>query len=143
MRRLHMSIVSVYRLSIWLPILVPAIVMVVANALGLRLAEGLLWEMLAYSLLYGGLPYALLAIWATWWVGRQSEGEIRRLMLRAPLLMGSIFVPAALILGFAVDAPGPFAAVAALGFLSILVLGYGYVGIALLLRRGLGPRPVT
>ena len=138
-----MSTVSVYRLSIWLPILVPAIVIVVAKTVGLRLAEGLLWEMLAYSLLYGGLPYAFLATWATWWVGRHSEVEIRRLMIRAPLLMGSIFVPAALILGFAVDAPGPFAAVAVLGLLSILVLGYGYVGMALLLRRGLGPRQVT
>jgi hypothetical protein len=137
-----MSTVSVYRLSIWLPILVPAIVIVIAKTVGLRLAEGLLWEMLAYSLLYGGLPYTFLAIWATWWVGRHSEVEIRRLMIRAPLLMGSIFVPAALIVGFAVDAPGPLAAVAALGLLNILVLGYGYVSMALLLRRGLGPRQV-
>jgi hypothetical protein len=138
-----MSTVSVYRLSIWLPIFVPAIVIAVAKTFGLRLAEGLLWEMLAYSLLYGGLPYAFLAIWATWWVGRHSEVEIRRLMIRAPLLMGSIFVPMSLILGFAGGALGPFAAVAVLGLLTILVLGYGYVGIALLLRRGLGPRQVT
>lgn len=138
-----MSTVSVYRLSIWLPILVPAIVIVVAKTFGLRLAQGLLWELLAYSLLYGGLPYALLAIWATWWVGRHTEVEIHRLMIRAPLLMGAIFVPAALILGFAVGAPGPFAAVAVVGLLGILVLGYGYVGLTLLLRRGLGPRQVV
>ena len=138
-----MSAVSIYRLSIWLPILVPATVIAVAKTLGLRLAEGLLWEVLAYSLLYGGLPYTLLAIWATWWVGRHSEAEIRRLMIRSPLLMGGIFAPAALMLGFAVDAPGPFAAVAVLGLLSILVLGYGYVALAVLLRRGLGPREVT
>ena len=137
-----MSTVSIYRLSIWLPILVPATVIAVAKTSGLRLAEGLLWEMLAYSLLYG-LPYAFLAIWATWWVGRHSEAEIRRLMIRSPLLMGGIFAPAALMLGFAVDAPGPFAAVAVLGLLSILVLGYGYVALAVLLRRGLGPREVT
>lgn len=138
-----MSTVSVYRLSIWLPILVPATVIAVAKTFGLRLAEGLLWEMLAYSFLYGGLPYTFLAIWATWWVGRHSEGEIRRLMIRSPLLMGSLFAPAALMLGFAVGAPGPFAAVAVLGLLIILVLGYGYVGMALLLRGGLGPRQVT
>lgn len=143
MRRANISAVSVYRLSIWLPLLVPAVVIVVARAFKLRLAEGLLWEMLAYSLLYGGLPYAILAFWATWWVARHSEAEIRRLMVRAPLLMGSIFVPLALILGFVVGAPGPFAAVAALGLLNILVLGYAYVGIAALLRRGLGPRQVT
>ena len=143
MRRLNISAVSVYRLSIWLPLLVPAVVIVVARVFKLRLAEGLLWEMLAYSLLYGGLPYAFLAIWATWWVGRHSEAQIRRLMIRAPLLMGSIFVPLALILGFVVGAPGSFAAVAVLGLLTILVLGYAYVGIAAILMRGLGPRQVT
>ena len=143
MQKPKISAVSIYRLSIWLPLLVPAVVIVVARAFKLRLAEGLLWEMLAYSLLYGGLPYAILAIWATWWVGRHSEAAIRRLMVRAPLLMGSIFVPLALIVGFAVGAPGPFAAVAVLGLLNILVLGYAYVGIAALLRRGLGPRQGT
>ena len=137
-----MSTVSVYRLSIWLPLLVPAVVIAVARTFRLRLAEGLVWELLSYSLLYGGLPYAILAIWATWWVGRHSEAEIRRLMVRAPLLMGSIFVPLALIVGFMVGAPGPFAAVAVFGLLNILVLGYAYVGVAVLLRRGLGPQQV-
>ena len=140
MRRPNIPAVSVYRLSIWLPLFVPGVVIVVARAFKLRLAEGLLGEMLAYSLLYGGVPYAILATWATWWVGRHSEAEIRRLMIRAPLLMGSIFVPLALILGCVVGAPGPFAAVAVLGLLHILVLGYAYVGLATLLRRGLGPR---
>ena len=113
----------------------PTVVIAVAQTFRLRLAEGLVWEMLAYSLLYGGLPYAILAIWATWWVGRHSEAEIRRLMVRAPLLMGSIFVPLALIVGFMVGAPGPFAAVAVFGLLNILVLGYAYVGVAVLLSR--------
>ncbi len=135
-----MSAVSVYRLSIWLPILVPAAVIFVAKTFGLRLANGLLWELLAYSLLYGGLPYGVLATGATWWVGRHSEVEIRRLMIRAPLLMGATFVPLALVVGLAVDAPEPFAAVAALGLLVILLLGYAYVGIAVLLRGGFGPR---
>jgi hypothetical protein len=99
--------------------------------------------MLASSLLWGGLPYVLLGIWAFWWVGRHSEMEIRRLMIRAPLLMSGIFVPLALILGIAVDAPSQFAAVALLGVIHILLLGYGYVGIAILLRRGLGPRQVV
>jgi hypothetical protein len=138
-----MSAVSIYRLAIWLPLLVPALVILVARTFALRLADGLLWELLAYSLLYGGVPYYFLAIWATWWVGRHAEAEIRRLMVRAPLLMASIFVPLALILGFVVGAPGPFAAVAVLGLLSILVLGYSYVGIAVLLRRGHGPPQVS
>ena len=56
---------------------------------------------------------------------------------------GGIFVPLALTVGFAVGAPGPFAAVAVLGLLNILVLGYAYVGFAVLLRLGLGPRQLT
>lgn len=134
-----MSIASVYRLCIWLPILVPAAVIATANALGLRLAEGVVFEVLAYSLVYGGLPYALLAVWATWWIGGRSEFEIRRLMFRAPFLMAALFAPLAFVVGFLVGAPGPFAAVATVGCLIILPLGYAYVGLALLLRRGLGP----
>lgn len=143
MRGPNPKAVSIYRLSIWLPLLLPAVVIAVARIFGFRLAEGLLWEMLAYSLLWGGLPYGVLAVWATWWVGRHSEIEIRRLMLRAPLVMGGSFVPLALMLGFAVGAPGPFAAVALMGLVNILLLGYVYVGIAILLRRGLGPRQVV
>lgn len=143
MRRPQLSAISVYRLSIWLPLLLPAVVIAVARTFGFRLGGGLLWAMLASSLLWGGPPYSVLALWATWWVGRHSEVEIRRMMLRAPLLMGSIFVPLALVLGLSVGAPGPFTAVAVLGLIHILLLGYGYVGIAILLRRGLGPRQVA
>ena len=135
-----MSTCTFYRLCIWLPILVPAAVISVAKAFELRLSVGVLWEVLAYSLIYGGLPYAVLGVWATWWIGGRSEVEIRHLMFRAPLLMAAVFVPVALVVGFAVGVPGPFAAVAVLGGLIILPLGYAYVGVAVLLRRVLGPR---
>jgi hypothetical protein len=135
-----MSIATVYRFSIWLPILVPATVIAVARAFDRPLAQGVLWEVLAYSLLYGGLPYAALAIWATWWIGGRPESEIRRLMFRAPLLMAAVFVPLALGVGVAVGQLGPFIAVAIYGLLIILPLGYAYVGAAVLLRRGLGSR---
>lgn len=134
-----MSIPAVYRLCIWLPILVPAAMIAVAKALALSLADGVVWEVLAYSLLYGGLPYAVLAMWATWWIAGRSESEIRRLMFRAPFLMAALFVPLALGVGFAVGAPRPFAGVAILGLLVILPLGYAYVGVAVLLRHVLGP----
>lgn len=143
MRKPSPSALSIYRLGIWLPLLVPALVIVVARTFEFRLGGRLLWAMLASSLLWAGLPYGLLAVWATWWVGRHSEEEIRRLMLRAPLLMSGTFVPLALICGVAVGAPSQFAAVAVLGVIHILLLGYGYVGIVILLRRGLGPRYVV
>jgi len=135
-----MSTHAIYRLCIWLPILVPAALIVAAYTLDLKLADGVIWEVLAYSLVYGGLPYSVLAIWATWWVGQHDEVEIRRLMFRAPLLMTAVFVPLMLVVGFAVAAPGPFAGVALLGAQVIVVLGYAYVGLAVLLRRLLGRR---
>lgn len=135
-----MSATALYRLCIWLPLVVPAAAIGVARALDVGLADVLLVEMLAYSVLYGGVPYAALAAWATWWVGGRTEDEIRRLMFRAPLLMAGVFAPLALVLGIAVGAPSPFAAVAALGCVVILLLGYCYVGLTLLLRWSLRAR---
>jgi hypothetical protein len=113
---------------------VPAAVIAVARAVDRPLAQGVLLELLAYSLLYGGLPYAVLAIWATWWIGGRPESEIRRLMFRAPLLMAAVFVTLALVVGIAVGRLGPFVAVAIYGLLIILPLGYAYVGVTVLLR---------
>ena len=135
-----MSTPTVYRLCVWLPIVVPTTVIGVAKALALRFPDGVLWQVLGYSLLYGGLPYAGLALWATWWIGGRPEAEIRHLMFRAPLLLAAVYVPLALVVGVVVGAPGPFAGVAGLGGLLILPLGYAYVGVTVLLRRGLGPR---
>ena len=130
---------TVYRVCIWLPILVPLVVVLAVTAVGRPVSKGIVVEVLFYSVLVGGLPYAALAAWATWWVGGRSEADIRRLMFRAPLLMVAIFAPLALLLGMIVGHLGPFAAVAALGTIIILALGYAYVGLALLLRRSVGP----
>src|SRR5215467_11897901 len=103
--------VIVYRLGIWLPLLVPASIAVLRGA-GVPVDWLPFSGLLLASLLYGGVPYAALALWATWWVGRRPEGEIRRLMLRAPLLMVAVFVPMALTAGLAAGAVKPFVAVA-------------------------------
>jgi hypothetical protein len=136
-----MSIHAIYRLCIWLPILIPGALIRVYETFGLRISDGIVAEMVAYSLLYGGLPYAALALWATWWVGGRPEDQIRRLMWRAPLLMLAVFVPLALIVGLLVGNMTPFVGVALLGAAVILPLGYSYIGLALLVRRVLGPRP--
>ena len=128
-----MRITTFYRISIWLPIAVPALLIALVAIAGGG-DPGALAEVLAYSLLWGGIPYTALAIWATWWIGGRPEAEIRRLMFRAPLLMTAIFVPLALVLGVIVGAPGPFLGVAVLGAVAILALGYGYVGLTALLR---------
>jgi len=135
-----MSIYIVYTLCIWLPVIVPATVILVFNTFGLPLADGVVAEVLAYSLIYGGVPYAVLAAWATWWIRGRTEADIRRLMLRAPVLMMAVFAPLAVAVGVAVGSTVPFVAVAVVGSLTILLLGYAYVGVAVLLRSVLGPR---
>ena len=135
-----MSIHSIYRISIWLPIVIPAVLFGLAKALRLPIADIDVLEVLVYSLFYGGVPYLPLAIWATWWVGGQPEPEIRRVMFRAPLLMVALFAPAALVVGLVVGALKPFTAVAVLGSIVIIPLGYAYVALAVALRYWLGPR---
>ena len=136
-----MSIYTIYRGCIWLPIVVPALFVVLVTTLG-RNPAGLVGEVLGYSLLYGGVPYVGLALWGTGWVGGRPEAEIRRLMFLAPLIMVVVFVLVALVTGVIVGATGPFAAVAVLGLILIPPLGYAYVGLTVLLRRSLGPRIV-
>lgn len=103
-------------------------------------SDVLIVELLVYSLLYGGLPYAVLAAWATWAIGGRTEREIRRLMFRAPLLMIAVYAPVALFAGIIVGAPMPFAAVALLGSILILLFGYAYVALTVILRWSLGTR---
>ena len=60
-------------------------------------------------------------------------------MYRAPLLMMAVFVPLSLMTGFAVGTLEPFIAIAVLGSVVILFIGYGYVGLTVLLRSLLAP----
>ena len=136
-----MSIHSIYRLSIWLPIVIPAALLGIAQALSLPLADiSMVLEILVGSLVIGGVPYFFLALWGTWWVGGQPEPEIRRMMFRAPLLMVALFAPAALVVGLVVGALKPFTAVAVIGSVIIIPLGYAYVALTVALRAWLGPQ---
>lgn len=130
-----MSVTAFYRLCIWLPLAIPAVLIVVVNAFDLRDVVGWVGELVGFSLFYGGAPYLPLAVWATWWVGGRSEADIRRLMIRAPLYMLGLFVPLALLIGLIVGAVEPWAGVAGLGAVVILSLGYTYVGVTVLLRE--------
>jgi 4-amino-4-deoxy-L-arabinose transferase-like glycosyltransferase len=84
--------------------------------------------------LYGGIPYFLLALWATGWMRGKSEAEIRGLARLMPLLMLVAFFLVALLMG-AVEGDvldGLF--IMLIGIPYILVLGYGYVGLVFFLR---------
>jgi len=135
-----MSVPPLARVCIWLPILIPALIVGGYLSLGLSLVEGIVVELLWYSLLVGGVPYSLLALWATWWVVGRPEPAIRRLMFFAPLLMVALFGMLALTAGLVVGQVRVFAAVAGLGSALILVLGYLYVLLTMTLRWQFGPR---
>jgi hypothetical protein len=128
-----------------LPLVLPALVAGLVHGVGIVVDAGplrKLVQILLASLLYGGVPYAMLAIWATWWLGGRTEPEIKRVMLVAPLLMAATFAIVSVATGAAVGRIGPFLAVAVLGAIVSIPLGYGYVGIVLLLREQFGPRAV-
>jgi hypothetical protein len=91
---------------------------------------------LSISLWFGGIPYAVLAAWATWRVGTIDERSIRRLAIQAPFLMLLPFLPYALMIGSSGDdvLHGGLAFFA-IGAIYILPIGYCYVAIVLLLAH--------
>jgi hypothetical protein len=125
-----------YQLAIWAPILVPALVWVGVRAFGYPRWEpiGGVIVILTISLRFGAVPYALLAAWGTWHVRELPESSIRRLALRAPLLMLAVFLPVALALGPAGGDPWGGVKLFLAGAVFILILGYAYVGVVFLAR---------
>lgn len=132
------SVNRFYRLALLLPILVPAAVMVGAYFVGLPTFEPLssMVAALLASGYVGVLPYSLFALWATWWIRGKSESQIRRLALRAPVLMLLIFTPVAFLMG-ASDGDALAGALFVLIYAvpCILILGYAYVGLVFWMRR--------
>jgi hypothetical protein len=132
-----MNIHAYYRSAVWLPLLVPAATAFVMIISGARPAPGVsatLVQMIVYSGLYGGVPYALLAAYATWWIGDRPERAIRRRALAAPLWMVLLWLPVSLLVGVLYGRVETFSGLFWLGTAVILPLGYAYVGIVLLLR---------
>src|SRR4051794_5113751 len=97
-----MTIQSFYRVCLWLPLALPAAATVLVRVVGVRALGWPLddaFSILVYSFLYGGVPYALLALWATWWIGKRPEREIERLVVRAPWLMAGACIGLSVIAG--------------------------------------------
>lgn len=136
-----------YRFSIWLPLLVPAVVIVtmtiLVNGLGLPKPSGFVdvaLESIAGSGLFGGLPYLALALWARRWMRGRSEREIQRLMLAAPVLMIGAFTGFCLVMGLFADRFSVWLRIAWEFGPLILILGYAYVALTVLLRATLVKR---
>ena len=132
-----------YRICIWLPVIVPAILVFAVSGFGWDLtgASRPVFQILAISLVYGGVPYALLAAWGTWRLGGRSELEIRRMMLLAPFAMAAFYLPFVVIVGAAVGAPLWLSfKVGMVGALLSIPLGFAYVLLVWFLRQALGTR---
>ncbi|WP_331877639.1 hypothetical protein [Longimicrobium sp.] len=130
-----------YRCAVWLPLGIPALVATAVHAAGWRPSlspVAKLVQLLLMSGIYGGLPYAMLAAWATWWIDRRLEPEIRRRALQAPLWMVAAWLPFTAVIGGLSGRVEIFLGLAGLGILVILPLGYAYVTLVFLLRRWLG-----
>lgn len=134
-----MTVQTFYQCAIWLPLLFPALIAFALHGLGLQLSDTPLEEplrMLLISGIYGGVPYAALATWATWWIDERPEREIRRLALRAPLYMLAAWAVVAVVFGVLARKALMFLGLLGLGGLFTLVLGYAYVGLVFMLRAG-------
>ena len=120
-----MSVQTFYRLTLWLPLLVPSLVAFAVYGAGVPPVFPL--GLLLASLLYGGLPYAAIAIWGTLWIGSHPEDDIRRQALRTPLWMIAAYISIPAVTGLRSGDAGMAGAVFVLGAAVIAAPGYAYV----------------
>ena len=136
-----MTVRTFYRLSLTLPVLVPAALIAalfVAPTLVLWLGNStspMALGVLTYSLIYGGAPYVALALWAAWSFGEKTEAQIRRLILTLPLLMEGVAVACFATVAAANGVLGRADTLLTVGFVASIVLGYAYVAIVSVIRR--------
>ena len=132
-----MSVHTFYRLAVWLPIAMPALVVLLVHGLGLRgigISLDEVFQILLASLVYGGIPYAPIAIWATFWIDNHPERDIRRRALQTPLWMILTFLMFAAYLAVVSGELIMATVVFVLGVMGIVSLGYLYVVIVFSLR---------
>jgi hypothetical protein len=136
-----MTVQTFYRCAVWLPMLLPAIVAIAFHGLGWQPVSSAALKFVQLMLMsggYGGVPYLVLAGYASWWIGGRSELQIRRRALQAPLWMLLLWLPFAAVLGALSGTIKVFLGLAGLGTVVIIPLGYAYVVIVFLLRRLMG-----
>lgn len=125
-----MSYPTFYRIAVWLPILLPALVVIDMHALGGRWSLSLLGAFVQLPLMmfvFGGPTYGPLALWATFWLRGKTRSQIHRMAIRAPWLMVPIFgVLSIYLLVRSGDLAMP-AGFFVLGSVISLVLGYSVV----------------
>jgi len=132
-----------YRISIWLPVLVPLAAGVISAVLirVLGTPPGVVGVTLQFvaSLIFFGVPYIPFALLATWWIRKADEYEIRRVMFLMPILMTAVACVLCVVMMMISNRVSLWLEVAVLAATVILLVGYGWVLITLLLRRMIRP----
>jgi hypothetical protein len=127
-----------YRAYVWAPLVFSGIA-TLALWLGWQPEStffGVLTGTLFFSGIYGGIPYAFVATWATLWLRGKSLDQIHWLAMRMPLLFILVFVVCAVLFGRIAEASWESgAALALIGTVYIIPIGYMYVGLGFLLER--------
>ena len=136
-----MTVQRFYRLSLALPVLVPGslfLAFYIAPGLATSLAastSSTALGILVLSLLYGGIPYAALALWAAWRFSGESEREIRRIVVALPLLMAILALACFAFVAAINGALNRATILLTAGPVASIVLGYTYVGIVFVGRK--------
>ena len=84
-----------YRIAVWLPFVLPSLVVIDMHVLGWRWSLSVLGPLVQFPLmmfLYGGPAYVPLALWATFWLRGKSRDQIHEMAIRAPWLMLPMFL---------------------------------------------------
>jgi hypothetical protein len=132
-----MTVQTFYRLAVWLPLVIPGLAAFLVHGLGIGVTGSALdkvVQILLGSLLYGGAPYAPIALWATFWIDSRSEETIRRRVLRSPLWMIASFAAFCVLLGIRSADLTVAVALFVFGAIMILAVGYLYVIVVFSLR---------
>ena len=131
---------SIYKYSLFLPILVPLLFAPLLyfglQSLGEKL--GLIVIIIFYSGIIGGIPYFFLGVALAIWMREKSEAQIRKALLLSPLFM--VGLTAILYLAYWLTPAGDRSILGLFGTLAVLALfvflfGYAYVGIAFGIAR--------
>lgn len=136
-----MRVQSFYRNSLWIPLLIPGLVGYAVYTLGIpvhtmSMPLRKIVQLLLMVLIYGGIPYVLLAAWAAWWIDDRPEPEIRRRALQAPVWMLGVWTAVAALSWMLSGEVEVFLGLLGLGTLFIAVWGYACVALVFLLRIG-------
>lgn len=132
-----MTVQTFYRLAVWLPLAIPCLAALFVH--GLRVgptgtAFDEVMTLLLASLLYGVVPYAPIALWATFWIDSRTEKEIRRRAVRSPFWMIVSFAAFSAYLAIVSGKLVMAMAVFVFGAIVSIGLGYLYVVIVFSLR---------